>query len=312
MPPRPQGRNTRRVPVAPTRDPRLLRARDGGQRADRLWRARVWTGLRTATLAAVLAGAGWYVQDAMTSAAAFEVQELRVIGTRRLSDGEVEGLLDGLKGRNIVTTPLETWRQRLLASPWVRDASLRRALPSTIEVRISERVPLAVARSGNSLLLIDEQGTVVDEFGPRYSALDLPIVEGLLDRGGTPDPSPDEARVALVTATLASLREASLLGRVSQIDVGNVRNVAVVLIGDSAVLYVGRERFAERVQAYLDMGDRLIRMVQQVESVDLRFENRVYVRPRKPGITFASMPQVPAADTVEEALAQGEDDDGQQ
>ncbi len=60
------------------------------------------------------------------------------------------------------------------------------------------------------------------------------------------------------------------------------------------------------------MGDRLTRMVEQVESVDLRFENRVYVSPRKPGITFASMPQVLSADTVEEALAEPEDDDGQQ
>lgn len=312
MPPRPPTRNTRRVPPATMRDPRLLRARDGGQRSDRSWRARVRTGLRVGTLAMVLLGSGWYVQDVMTSSSAFAVQELRVIGTRRLSEGEVEGLLDGLKGRNIVTTSLETWRQRLLASPWVREASLRRALPGTIEVRISERWPMAVARSGDSLLLIDDQGTVVDEFGPRYRALDLPIVEGLMERDGKAESAPDATRVALVVATLASLREANLLARVSQIDVSDERNVAVTLIGDPAVLYLGRERFAERVQAYLEMGDRLTRMVEQVASVDLRFDNRVYVRPRKSGVTFASMPSVPQQDTVEEALAEPEDDDGQQ
>jgi cell division septal protein FtsQ len=310
--PRTPPRSTRRVPPTATRDPRLLRARDGGQRAARTWRARVWTGLRIGTLALVLVGSGWYVQDVMTSSSAFAVQQLRVIGTRRLSEGEVEALLDGLKGRNIVTTPLEAWRERLLASPWVRDASLRRALPSTIEVRIAERLPMAVARSGDHLLLIDDQGTVVDEFGPRYGSLDLPIVEGLMERGGKAEPTPDDARVALVVATLASLRDGGLLARVSQIDVSDGRNVAVTLIGDPAVLYLGRERFAERVQAYLEMGDRLTRMVEQVASVDLRFENRVYVRPRKPGVTFASMPQVPEEDTVEEALAEPGDDDGQQ
>lgn len=310
--PRTSPRGTRRVPPTATRDPRLLRAKDGGQRGARTWRARVWTGLRVGSLALVLVGSGWYVQDVMTSSSAFAVQQLRVIGTKRLSEGEVEALLDGLKGRNIVTTPLETWRQRLLASPWVRDASLRRALPSTIEIRIAERLPMAVARSGDRLLIIDDQGTVVDEFGPRYGALDLPIVEGLMDRDGKAEPAPDETRVALVVATLASLREGELLGRVSQIDVGDDRNVAVMLMGDPAVLYLGRERFAERVQAYLEMGDRLTRMVEQVASVDLRFENRVYVRPRKPGVTFASMPVVPEQDTVEEALAEPGDDDGQQ
>jgi cell division protein FtsQ len=310
MPPRPQGRNARRVPPATTRDPRLLRAREGGLRSSRSWRLRLWTGLRVGTLALGLIGSGWYVQDVMTTNAAFAIVELKPIGNARLSVGEIEALLDGLKGLNIVTTPLEPWRARLLSSPWVREASLRRALPGTIEVRIAERVPMAVARAGDSLLLIDEQGTVVDEFGPRYRALDLPIVEGLMERAGKPA-LPDEAHVALVAETLASLRDANLLGRVSQIDVRNLHNVSVLLMDDPALLQLGRERFGERVQSYLDMKDRLARMVVQVESVDLRFDNRVYVRPRKAGVTFASMPQVPSDETVEEALAEPEDVDGQ-
>jgi cell division septal protein FtsQ len=311
MPPRPQGRNARRVAPATTRDPRLLRARDGGQRGARLWRARLWTAARVGTLALVLVGSGWYVQDVMTSGEAFAVVRLRAIGNSRLSEGEIEGLLDGLKGRNIVTTALEPWRQRLLSSPWVREASLRRALPGTIEVRITERVPMAVARSGDTLLLVDEQGAIVDEFGPRYRSLDLPIVEGLTERAGKPVAA-DAARVAVLAEALASLSDARLLGRVSQLDVSNVRNVAVMLIDDPTVLQLGHEMFGDRVRAYLDMKDRLARMVEQVESVDLRFGNRVYVRPRKSGTTFASMPQVPVGDNVEEALAEPEDVDGQQ
>jgi len=311
MPPRPQGRNARRVPPATTRDPRLLRARDGGVRGGRTWRARVWTGLRVVMTAVVLLGSGWYVQDVMTSGDAFAVVDIRAVGNSRLSEGEVEALLAGLKGRNIVTTPLEPWRERLLSSPWVREASLRRSLPGTIEVRIVERVPMAVARSGDTLLLIDEQGALVDEFGPRYRLLDLPIVEGLMERDGKPVHA-DQARVAVVAAALVSLREARLLDRVSQIDVSHLRNASVVLMDDPTRLYVGYEHFGERVQGYLDMKDRLARMVEEIDSVDLRFGNRVYVRPRKAGATFASMPQMPVDGTVEEALAEPEDVDGQQ
>lgn len=308
---RPQTRGARRVAAASARDPKLLRARDGGGRRARPWYARLWPGLRAGAIAIALLGSGWYVQDVMTTGEAFSVQDLRVIGAVRLSEGEVFALLDGLKGRNIVTTSLEPWRARLLSSPWVRDASLRRALPGTIEVRITERVPMAVARAGDELFLVDEQGTVVDEFGPRYGALDLPIVDGLLESGQVEQATLDDARVAVLGQALASFRQGALLGRVSQIDVSDARNVNVTLVGDPARLALGHDRFAERVQAYLDMGERLTRMVQQVDSVDLRFDNRVYVRPRKPGITFASLPQVSADDTVEEALAEP-DDDGQE
>jgi hypothetical protein len=209
------------VPGAAPRDPRLLRARDGGTRAGAAWRARAWTIARVATLVVLLIGSGWYVQHVMTSGEAFAVQKLHVIGVSRLSQGEVQGLLAGLVGRNIVRTSLEPWRQKLLASPWVREASLRRALPSTIEVRITERLPMAVARAGDLLLLIDEQGAVVDEFGPRYGRLDLPIVDGLVDTAAPPATPPDEARVALVSSVLgvadrraaAAQRRGDALGR---------------------------------------------------------------------------------------------------
>ena len=311
MPPRPQGRSPRRVPTGMPRDPRFVRARGGARDRD-TWRARLVGALRVGTLAIVMLGSGWYVQRVMTSGEAFEVQHLRVMGHSRLSIGEVEGLLAGLRGRNIVLTGLEEWRLKLLSSPWVRDASLRRALPDTIEVRLVERTPMAVAHAGETLWLIDELGTVVDEFTPRHGALDLPIVEGLMDADASAATMPDPMRVALVSSALQSLREGGLLGRVSQIDVSHVRNVAVLLNDDPVLLHVGFDRFAERVQDYLDMKDRLARMVDGVESVDLRFGNRVYVRPRKPGATFVSLPDAPDEGAVAEALAEPEDGDAQQ
>ena len=310
MPPRPQPRNQRRVPAGTPRDPRFVRARDGGARTRAPWKVRLWAVVHATAVGLVLLGSSWYVHQVVTQGDAFEVRHLRVVGTSRLSTGEIEALLDGLRGRNIVLTSLDEWRSRLLASPWVRDASLRRALPDTIEVRIVERAPMAVAHAGDALLLVDEQGEVVDEFGPRYASLDLPIVEGLMDKAA--QGAPDERRVALLAGVLQSLRDGGLLARVSQIDVADARNVSLLLKDDPVLLQVGRERFAERVQGYLDMGERLTAMVQQVESVDLRFDNRVYVRPRNAGVTFASMPPVPEEGAVEEALAEPEDGNGQQ
>lgn len=307
-PARASGKPPRRVPGSTPRDPRFVRSRDANKRGAKPWTARLAMAARVAAISTLLLGGGWYGHHLLTSSDVFAVRHLRVIGASRLSTGEIEALLDGLRGRNIVTTPLDRWRARLLASPWVRDVSLRRALPGTIEIRLVERVPMAVAQAGDVLLLVDEDGTVVDEFGPRYASLDLPIVEGLV---GPDEDAPQPERVAVLAAALRSLNDAGLLGRVSQIDVSQPRNVGM-LLGDNAVLLqVGYEHFGERVQAYLDMQARLARMVEDVESVDLRFDNRVYVRPRKTGVTFASMPVAPDQGDTEEALAEPEDGDEQ-
>ena len=55
-------------------------------------------------------------------------------------------IVDGLRGRNILTVDLDEWRARLLASPWVEDATLRRMLPGRDRVEIRERRPIGIGR----------------------------------------------------------------------------------------------------------------------------------------------------------------------
>src|SRR5690606_37295374 len=105
------------------------------------------------------------------------VSRITVSGTERMARGEVLSLLSGMQGRNMLLLGLEEWRQTLLTSPWVADAALRRVLPGTIDVVISEREPLGIARIRGQLYLIDESGDIIDEFGPNYADLDLPIVD---------------------------------------------------------------------------------------------------------------------------------------
>jgi cell division protein FtsQ len=215
------------------------------------------------------------------AASSLTVTRITVDGTNRMSAGEVLTLLDGLRGRSMVTTRLEPWRQRLLGSPWVADAALRRVFPGTVSVVVAEREPLGIGRIGNALYLVDRSATVIDEFGPGYAEFDLPIIDGLAApaAGGT---TIDEGRAALAGRLLADLQQRpDLARRISQIDVSDVRDAAVLLKDDTALIRVGDERFVERVQAYLDLAPRLRSEVPDIDYVDLRFDERVYVRPAR-------------------------------
>jgi hypothetical protein len=55
--------------------------------------------------------------------------------------------------------------------------------------------------------------------------------------------------------------------------------VVVLLQDDPALLHLGEERFLERLQAYLDLVPTLHDRVPEIDYVDMRFEQRVYVRP---------------------------------
>src|SRR5262249_5057712 len=132
---------------------------------------------------AVVAGFAAFVVyrggDVMAQARMLQIDRVVVRGNTRLSTGEVLALLNGLRGENLGWTDLSAWRRRLLASPWVREATLRRSLPSTVEVVVAEREPIGIGRVNGALYLVDDRGAVIDEYGPQYGDLDLPVIDGL-------------------------------------------------------------------------------------------------------------------------------------
>ena len=211
------------------------------------------------------------------SSPALEVRRIVVRGNSWLSEQEVLGLVDGLVGRNVLVTDLTVWRERLLASPWIGDAVLRRVLPATVEIAVQERKPLGLGRVDGRLFLVDDQGTLIDAFGPRYAALDLPVIDGLgQDSAGMH--AVDRRRVRLAVRLLQSLgRQPDLARRVSQIDVSDPRDAVVILDKDTALLRLGDEQFLERLRSYVQLEGRLRERVPEIDYVDLRFGERVYV-----------------------------------
>jgi cell division septal protein FtsQ len=163
----------------------------------------------------------------------------------------------------------------------VADAAIRRVLPGTVAVAISERQPMGIGRVGDDLYLLDDRGGIVDRFGPAYAQLDLPIIDGLAAPPRDNGPLIDAARADLAARVLASLQgRPDLAKHVSEIDVSDVRDAVLLLKGDTALVRVGTERFAERLQSYLDLVPALRERVAAIDYVDLRFDERVYVRPQ--------------------------------
>jgi len=264
--------------VAAPSDRRFRRHHVKPARHRRTWRSFI----APAIVAAVVVVAAFVLvrgRSVIARAGVLQVDHIVVHGNERLSRGEVMGMLDGLRGESLFGTDLDRWRRRLMASPWVRDAALRRSLPSTVDVAISERTPVGVSRVGEEMYLVDERGILIDQYGPQYADLDLPIIDGLAmpSSDGT---AADTARAELASRIITSVRmKPELAKKLSQIDVSDLHNASVILSGDPAVIYLGDDQFAQRLQQYVDLAAALRERVPGIDYVDLRFDDRIYVRP---------------------------------
>ena len=270
-----------RVKAPAEKNYRRSRIKPGSRKAGPgVWRFVSWRLARYAIAILFVAYAGFTATSLVLHATALQVRRISVHGNVRISSGEVQAIVDGLRGTSILTADLAGYRRRLMESPWIADVALRRVLPSTVEIFVSERQPVGLCRLGTTLYLIDAGGTLIDEFGPQYAEFDLPIIDGLISAPNSGQSTIDPARAELAARVIEALApRKDIAQRVSQIDVRDAHDAVVMLQEDAALLHLGEEKFLERLESYVDLAPALREQVRDIDYVDLRFGERVYVRP---------------------------------
>lgn len=265
------------MPVAVQTDKRFHRAHTRPIR-HKPW-SRWWVrAIVRGVVACLVIAAGYRGMRAAMHLPLFAISRITVHGNERLSTGEVNTILSGMRGENLLDADLDVWRARLMQSAWVRDATLHRSLPSTLDVTIVERRPIGIARIGAELYLVDARGMVIDAYGPNYGDLNLPIIDGLGAPATDADATGERAQLAASLIAAVSSRP-DLARRISQIDVSDVRDAVVLLSGDPARIRLGDTDFVQRLQSYLQVASALRDEVPAIDYVDLRFGRRVYVGP---------------------------------
>ena len=243
---------------------------------------RAWFAVKLLIFVVVLGYGAYRGVTLIAAAPTLQIGHLVVRGHQRLSTGEVLALVHGLRGQNILAVRLDEWQQKLLSSPWVESATIRRVLPSTVEITVQERQPMGIGRIGMAMYLIDGKGVIVDEYGPAYADIDLPIIDGLAaspqDGGSIVDVARDEfaGRVIGDVSTRPEIAK-----KVSQLDVSDLHDAVAILDDDTVLLRLGESDFGARLQQYLDLAPTLRERFRGLDYVDLRFDERLYVRPAK-------------------------------
>lgn len=254
--------------------------------------ARALLMLQIAAVALVAVVGAWTAWQRVFASDRLRVGRLEVRGSHFLSEGEVRELAAPAVGESILTLDIEALKARLRSSPWVADATVTRALPDTVRVEIHERVPLALAEL-EQLYLMDQEGGLIDIYGPRTGAFDLPIVRGLT---GLEEASRRE-RARRAGALLADLGE--LGGEISEVYVEPSGDLRVVLRGAGEVLLFAEPPYRSRLVTFLSLRRELAERAPDAEHFDLRFRGRIYAKHRQPPPTPSepgAAPSHPAAE----------------
>jgi cell division protein FtsQ len=212
----------------------------------------------------------------LTRTPEFALRRIEVEGVVRSSEGAILRRLEAYRGRNLLDLHLRAIEADVEAEPWVLRASVRRALPDALEVRVTEREPRALALIRGEMYLVDSTGYVIGRTGAGL-ADDLPVLTGLDEREGRAL----EAALVLGVGALADLdaAKASFVRDLSELDLtDNDRIVAHLAQGGPRIL-LDPARVERNLLAYLELRDAIARRVDAPEYVDLRWRDRIAVMP---------------------------------
>jgi cell division protein FtsQ len=214
---------------------------------------------------------------------------IEVTGTQNVTKAQIMEVMGGDIGRNIFFIPLAQQKALLEQIPWVESASVMRFVPNRLKVEIVERTPVAFARVGPRIVLIDAGGTLMEL--PPKRKYSFPVILGM--NPGEPL-STRAPRMKVYMDLIRDLDSGGAhysqdLSEVNLIDLEDVK----VRVNDPAgdvLVHLGSSDYLRRFKTYASHVQEWRQQFRDLESVDLRYDNQIVVNPDIPKVTKAAKP----------------------
>ena len=206
--------------------------------------------------------------------------DIEVLGTHNVSRAQVMEVMGGDIGRNIFFVPLSQRKSQLEQIPWVESASVMRFVPDRLKIEIQERTPVAFARIGSRILLMDAGGTLMELPASGKSKYSFPVILGM--NAGEPL-STRAARMGTYNQVIQELDAAGAhySQDLSEVDLSDPEDVKVLAedSGGEVLVHLGSSNFLDRYKVYVSHIREWRQQFDKLESVDLRYERQIIVNP---------------------------------
>ena len=207
---------------------------------------------------------------------------IEITGMDNVSRAQIMEVMGADIGRNIFFVPLTQQKTQLEQIPWVESASVMRFVPNRLKVEIHERTPVAFARVGQRISLIDAGGTLMEL--PRNHKYSFPVILGMNPGEPLSTRSPRMKAYNDLVRALDSggARYSQDLSEVDLTDLDDLK----VRVNDPAgdvVVELGSSDYLKRYRTYVSHVREWRQQFQKLESVNLRYDNQVIVNPDMEG-----------------------------
>lgn len=202
--------------------------------------------------------------------AVFRVNGVVFTGNEHLTDEELRNMA-GLKGgENLLFLSGRKMFEKMSESPWIRAVSVRKELPDRLSILIEEAEPFALLDMKGRLFFVDDQGKMLEEL--RDSPVPfLPVISG--------DPFEKKEAFKEAISLAREVKGQGLLSRKDHVEIIALQSNEMSINLDGVLVKVGSGEYAEKLGRLAELEEEIKKRQIPVDYIDLRFANRVVVKP---------------------------------
>jgi len=254
--------------------------------------------------------------------------QIEVVNAQHVTRAQIMEVMGGDIGRNIFFVPLGQRQRQLEQIPWVESASVMRFVPNRLRIEIHERTPVAFARIGSHISLIDAGGNLMElTTGPKHTGASSSGGGGTPASGaigrkysfpvitGTNTSEPLSTRAARMKDYNELMRQLDSTGAhysqdISEVDLTDSDDVKVVTADPAGgvLVHLGNGNYLQRYKVYVIHVEAWRQQFEKLDSVDLRYDGQIIVNPdlqglpRQPALTPAAAKAALAAGVKNAAI----------
>ena len=207
----------------------------------------------------------------------FRVQHVVVEGVEFFNQESVRSLAQAAVGQRIFDVDLEPIQEKAEALPFVQQAQVARLFPSTLEITIVERRPVALLNK-RDLRPVDQTGFVLPrpDAGARF---DLPVLSGVPTRVEGNNIVVSETGMPVLEFIAAmGVQYPLLYHQVSEFNVGARGDLTMYLLHNATPAYLGREGWLEKCGRLQTVLRQISARPEKTAALDLRFDYQVVTK----------------------------------
>lgn len=188
------------------------------------------------------------------------VKKIVLVNKPIFYEGELKNLLKQFNG-NILTFRFSELKKKLFNFKEIKNVSMSRQLPSTIEIRFFLRKPVFQVAINNKYNIIDSEGVVL--YSSEKASNRLISIRNI-----------SSSDIDLLTPYLPELSR--IRDFLDYVTLTKPYGVTLKLKRRSELFYPGESEFANKINLYLKLSRKNILKNYNITSVDLRFKDRFY------------------------------------